>query len=438
VEIEAMLPKEDEQSEELRRLLQQSYRAPAPSDRFVKRLEERLMAMLPIEKQATITTRPRNRISKWFGGYSMPQRITLGIVAVTILLGLFLVWQGFETKPLSAMEQMAENIRKAKSYKCTQTIQFTSKFPAPGKPATTESRIIFYCFTTGSTRAETTKTSPQTWKGPGPESTEIRPAGKPGIGIDHRDKTYILYPPTIQRNPHSGLDDLVNFIGETTQDMGIQEIDGRKTHAYRLDMKNVDEDMIAPGNVELWIDVETYLPVRVCHHWNGFDFSMTEMDTDFQWDIEPKPELLDTKPPEGYADATPKPLAPSEQIGKITDALKIFRDECGYYPRPKKDFYYPTIVEELCKKLGLNKLPIRGTKDGKEGLAATAMKGFEELEKIQQYNPDFSYNGQTVTSNDKDKVLLRWKLDDGRYEVIFGDLRAETVTAERLRMLEGK
>ena len=46
--------------------------------------------------------------------------------------------------------------------------------------------------------------------------------------------------------------------------------------------------------------------------------------------------------------------------------------------------------------------------------------------------------GNTVGPKDKGKVLLRWKLDDGRYEVIFGDLRAETVTAERLLALEGK
>jgi hypothetical protein len=371
----------------------------------------------------------------------MRQRFTLGGVAVSILLVLFLIWQGFETKPLSALEKMAENISKAKSYKCTQTIQYTSKFPAPGKPATTESKITFYCFSTGSSRSETTTTSPQTWTGPGPESTEIRPAGEYGIEINHQTKTYITYRPIIQRNPHSGLDDLVNFIGEATQDMGIQEIDGRKTHGYRLDMKNVDEDMIAPGNVELWIDVETYLPVRVRHNWDGFDFSMTELDANFQWGIEQKPELLDTTPPKGYANATPEPLALSELVGKITDALKIYRDECGGdYPRPKKDFYYPTIVEELCKKLGLNKLPKRGTKEGKEGLAAKAWDGFALIENIQQYNPEFSYNGQAVTpkDKDKDKVLLRWKLDDGRYEVIYGDLRAETLAAERLRTLEGK
>ena len=33
---------------------------------------------------------------------------------------------------------------------------------------------------------------------------------------------------------------------------------------------------------------------------------------------------------------------------------------------------------------------------------------------------------------------LYLKLDDGRYEVIFGDLRSEAVTAERLRALEAK
>jgi hypothetical protein len=32
---------------------------------------------------------------------------------------------------------------------------------------------------------------------------------------------------------------------------------------------------------------------------------------------------------------------------------------------------------------------------------------------------------------------LRWKLDDGRYEVVFGDLHTETVTVKQLRVLEG-
>jgi len=42
----------------------------------------------------------------------------------------------------------------------------------------------------------------------------------------------------------------------------------------------------------------------------------------------------------------------------------------------------------------------------------------------------------TVTPKDADKVLLRWKVSDNEYRVIFGDLRAKTVTAEQLTELE--
>jgi hypothetical protein len=49
-----------------------------------------------------------------------------------------------------------------------------------------------------------------------------------------------------------------------------------------------------------------------------------------------------------------------------------------------------------------------------------------------------AYYGKAVGPCDKDKVLLRWKLSDGSYEVIYGDLRAEAVPFGRLRALEGR
>jgi hypothetical protein len=51
-------------------------------------------------------------------------------------------------------------------------------------------------------------------------------------------------------------------------------------------------------------------------------------------------------------------------------------------------------------------------------------------------NPDAAYYGKTVGPKDTHKVLFRWKLDDGRYRVLYGDLRFETITADRLRTLE--
>lgn len=39
---------------------------------------------------------------------------------------------------------------------------------------------------------------------------------------------------------------------------------------------------------------------------------------------------------------------------------------------------------------------------------------------------------------DVDKVLLRWKLDDGQYRVIYGDLRIEDVSPQKLAELEAE
>jgi hypothetical protein len=49
---------------------------------------------------------------------------------------------------------------------------------------------------------------------------------------------------------------------------------------------------------------------------------------------------------------------------------------------------------------------------------------------------DSAYYGKTVTPKDTDKVLMRWKVSDNEYRVIFGDLRTKTVTAEALAELE--
>jgi len=48
------------------------------------------------------------------------------------------------------------------------------------------------------------------------------------------------------------------------------------------------------------------------------------------------------------------------------------------------------------------------------------------------------YFGDKADLNDAESVLLQWKLPDGRYEVILGDLHKETVTAEELIALQAR
>ena len=46
------------------------------------------------------------------------------------------------------------------------------------------------------------------------------------------------------------------------------------------------------------------------------------------------------------------------------------------------------------------------------------------------------YRGYGVTPSDAERPRMRWKGSDGQDRVIFGDLHAETVTAEVLAELE--
>ncbi|HUT90390.1 MAG TPA: hypothetical protein VMY37_12890 [Thermoguttaceae bacterium] len=59
------------------------------------------------------------------------------------------------------------------------------------------------------------------------------------------------------------------------------------------------------------------------------------------------------------------------------------------------------------------------------GLKATPVAAFFMKLANEQREPE--YFGATVKPGDSEAILLKWRLDDGRYRVIYGDLRAETV-----------
>jgi hypothetical protein len=158
----------------------------------------------------------------------------------------------------------------------------------------------------------------------------------------------------------------------------------------------------------------------------------------FEWDV-PSDKWFSEEPPAKYQDKTPN-VTPAEEITKhIVLGLKTYAKYCGgKYPRARM-VYGDVTGEELGKAAGLSSLFKPAPEDvGRPEYAEClrAQRGLGWINTIQRHNPDAAYNGKTVGPDDKDKVLFRWKLEDGRYQVIYGDLRAETVTAERLKKLE--
>ncbi len=59
-------------------------------------------------------------------------------------------------------------------------------------------------------------------------------------------------------------------------------------------------------------------------------------------------------------------------------------------------------------------------------------------EYLAQRVKDVVYYGDSVDPQDSNAVLIQWKLSDGEYRVVFGDLREEIVTAEELIRLQAR
>jgi hypothetical protein len=274
------------------------------------------------------------------------------------------------------------------------------------------------------------------WKGPGPNETEIIPFDKPSITINHQKKKY--YHRTKEPQGASvfadmELENLGRFSGKADRELGTKEIGGKKVRGFQIDMKKMEPESDS-GLAEIWLDIDCNLPVLVRYEGIKHQFSTsTDIITDIQWNIDLDPKLFDTTPPEGYTDATPKTPTLEACGPQITEALRIYAEASG--GRYSEKGYH--MVDDICKIYGIDKYPA-GEKEGNAGKAAKAIEGDHLFNKVEFHSSDFAYNGKTVRPSDKDKILLRWKLDNGNYAIIYGDLHYECVTAEKLHSLEGK
>jgi len=413
-----------------------------------------------------------NRIVQWMGGVSMRRRIVVGGVGLAAALGILLAWSLMTSRPLSAMETVAKNIREAKSL----TAKYVVKCDVPlGVDLGTqrenfrECSLRVYCLASGEQRADAHLDGVLS-------GTQIFLPQRPGIDINHRKKTYVWVSAGSWGEESVRLiEKLGNFSGQADRDLGSRQVGDVRAKGFQIAAKKLDLDVMpdVPATVDVWVDPQTELPVLVeASMGPGEGVKVKTLIEDFQWNGDLDPKLFQTEPPEGYADRTLAPssdgkerpivvpedspkghtkgmiavghASPEEQAEAISLGLKTYAELCGgSYPREAR----PSAKSALADMAKAAGIPLPSSADfrlRKEQVPAAlaikrAKRGFNWLDWFFLQGADAAaYYGNSVGPNDKHKVLVRWKLEDGRYEVIYGDLRAETVTAQRLRTLEGK
>jgi hypothetical protein len=158
-------------------------------------------------------------------------------------------------------------------------------------------------------------------------------------------------------------------------------------------------------------------------------------------DFEPViPEEVTAIPTEGMK-------APSMSEEAAVEGLKFFAEIIGQYP---KNLNVMNLIEEFQVLKDSENLTDAGMKlqeeMGRMQKDERMKKAMEMIRPVQslgmfymmleQGKKEPAYYGDTVTVQDVEKVLLRWKISHDQYRVIFGDLSTLDVNTEKLAKLE--
>ena len=234
-------------------------------------------------------------------------------------------------------------------------------------------------------------------------------------------------------------------------------IDGVDVEGFRTTDPNYRSPLRGPGfkdlqvDVKVWVDVKTHLPVQYEDLTSGHDQRGNTIDHrfvlhDFEWDVPVTSAEFEPPPvPDGYAVIDSLPGLNDENTA--IQGLKLCVELFGNYLETISDSAGALGVllsafekSETSSALRLKEEIKELTEEEKLNRITDAGKPILRLiwfyVGLVQERKDPAYYGKTVTPKDTDKVLLRWKLDDDHYRVIFGALSVKTVTAEELADLE--
>jgi hypothetical protein len=192
-------------------------------------------------------------------------------------------------------------------------------------------------------------------------------------------------------------------------------------------------------DVKVWVDVKTRLPVRSetlgINEIDGEVHTHRVLDN-FQWNVPVDAAKFEPNIPDDYTTRSGDITVPAFTEETAIKGFTVFDDLVGEYPDTLGG---KTFFKELEALLAPMKDRKPSEKYKKVTDITTPIGGLVAFyQTLVQGKKDPAYYGEFVTPKDAHLVLMRWKISDSEYRVIFGDRHAETVTAEALKELEKK
>ena len=224
-------------------------------------------------------------------------------------------------------------------------------------------------------------------------------------------------------------------------------MEGKKVHGYQTTDPSIAGMQSGEVKVKLWVDTDTLLPVCLDIHFEDGRHT----NHSFKWNVALDPNEFVFDIPEDFTPLTTvKMTVPSADEENVIKGLRLFADFTGRYLTGlsleilKKDMQVfsqammsgqTQASREFMQEIKQLKSPMKaGFMGAQLTNPLTGLYTFHIM--LIQANQEPAYYGNIVTPQDTDRVLMRWKLNDGQYRVVFGDLHIETVSKDTLDELE--
>jgi hypothetical protein len=247
-------------------------------------------------------------------------------------------------------------------------------------------------------------------------------------------------------SPDGFIQRFLEMADEADLDLGFAEMDGHQVQGFEVSAKKLglefvgsgwssgdDQDASPSAAARLWVDVTTELPVRmeVALNIEIAGGRMLAVYDQFEWDVPVADDLFVLEIPEGMREIelTIPPLTEAT----LLEGLQLFADATAQYPvslDPTNISVQFSMAYVTSGRVQIDPADPAATLSGDlvgDVLKVSMACAFVQHLAAEGHEPE--YFGDIVTPEDTDEVLLHWRLGTGEMRVIYGDLRAETVSA---------
>ncbi len=426
--------------------------------------KESLLEAVANEEKKQPTSRPTIRLD-FIWSTIMKSRMTklaaAAVIIIAILAGLPFINNGGSG---IALAKVLATLEQTRAYMYTMEMKMTGKL----MPFAQESTILVTHSDDYGMKWDMDTTDPNTGKTI-TQQIYILPEKKMAITIMPETKQYIRMPfgdelLTRMKKQNNDPKEMIKQIMKCEYtELDRTVIDGVEVQGFRTtdpDFKGALGGDTTSIELTLWVDVESRLPVLMeMDIKSGEQMQVTGATYDYRWNVPVQASDFEPNIPEDFKPFSIDGLKmPGMTEADAVEGLRLFAEMSGQYPKQMnmlelaqeiaalmKDVEYVTYLTDKLKKLKeeMSQTTEMSQDEIRDAIMKKSMEIMRPLQSIGFFymmlvadKKEPVYYGESVGPDDADMVLLKWKVSDDHYRVIFGDLTAEDLTAEQWNKLE--